>query len=238
MSDLSAATERLRSELAGHCELELLLVDDGSTDETWDLMQSHFGNRTDVRFLRHETNRGIAAAISTGVRHARADVVASLDADCTYDPLVLVPMQRLLKDDVDLVVASPYHPAGDVEGVPAWRLALSRLASRLYRVVLRNKLHTYTSCVRIYRRSSVVDLPLRNGGFVGVVELVCQLDRDGGKIVEYPAVLRVRKTGHSKMRVARTTWDHLRLLAWAAWLRLFGRAPRFGRPVACVTDQL
>jgi dolichol-phosphate mannosyltransferase len=238
LTQLATATERLRSELGRHCELELLLVDDGSTDETWNLMRQHFGDRTDVTLLRHETNRGIAAAIATGLAHARADVVASLDADCTYDPLILVPMRQLLKDDVDLVVASPYHPSGNVEGVAAWRLALSRMASRLYRVVLRNKLHTYTSCVRVYRRNSVIELPLGNGGFVGVVELVWQLDRMGGKIVEHPAVLRVRKTGQSKMRVARTTCDHLRLLSRAARQRLFGRVPRFARPVPCAADHL
>ena len=103
--------------------------------------------------MRHEANRGLAAAIPTGLAETQAEIVASLDADCTYDPLQLVPMLRLLAPDVDLVVASPYHPRGTVEGVAAWRLALSRLASRLYRCVMRNKLHTYTSCVRVYRRS-------------------------------------------------------------------------------------
>ena len=160
------------------------------------------------------TNRGIAAAISTGPA-TRAGRDRRLDRrhDCTYDPLQLVPMLRLFEQDVDAVVASPYHPAGSVVGVPAWRLGLSKLASRLYRGVFRNKLNTYTSCVRVYRRSSVVNLPLRNGGFVGVVELLWQLDRRGGKIVEHPATLTVRKTGHSKMRVARTTLLHLRLLS-------------------------
>ena len=161
LADLLSATERLRSAIEDQCELELLLVDDGSTDDTWQRMQACFGDRTDVILLRHENNRGIAAAIATGVAHARAEVVASLDADCTYDPLVLAPMMRLLENDVDMVVASPYHPAGGVEGVPAWRIRLSRLASRLYRVVLRNKLYTYTSCVRIYRRSAIIDLPLQ-----------------------------------------------------------------------------
>jgi len=220
LQNLRAALARLRSALDGQCRLELLLVDDGSTDDTAALLHDYFGEQNHMTILRHVTNRGIAAAIATGLRHARTEMVASLDADCTYDPLQLVHMLPLLADDVDLVVASPYHPGGAVEGGSAWRLVLSRMASRFYRAVLRNKLHTYTSCVRIYRRSSVVDLALRNGGFVGVTELVWQLDRRGGKIVEHPAVLTVRKTGHSKMRLARTTWAHLRLLGRAACLRL------------------
>ena len=190
-------------------------------------MSEMFGGHRDVQLIQHPTNRGIAAAIQAGIEHARSEIVASLDADCTYDPLQLLPLVRLLSEGVDLVVASPYHPEGKVVGVPAWRLALSKFASRLYRVVLRNKLHTYTSCVRVYRRSSVVDLPLSNGGFVGIVELVWQLDRRGGIIAECPAVLSVRRTGQSKMRVARTALAHARMLGIAAWLRLFGpRLPR------------
>jgi dolichol-phosphate mannosyltransferase len=220
LANLKTAIEGLRSALAGSFELELLLVDDGSTDETAALMCKYFEDEPRVRILRHEPRRGIAAAIATGLQQARTEIVASLDADCTYDPLELVSMLRLLSDDVDLIVASPYHPQGGVENVPAWRLSLSRSASRLYRLVLRNKLHTYTSCVRVYRRSSVVDLPVKNSGFVGVIELVWQLDRRGGKIVEHPAVLKSRVFGQSKMRVARTALAHLRLLSRAAWLRL------------------
>jgi dolichol-phosphate mannosyltransferase len=214
---------RLRQALAGQFETEMVLVDDGSADATWQLLQGHFGDDVAARMIRHETNRGIAAAIATGLTHASAEIVGSIDADCTYEPVQLQSLLAHLTDDVDIVVASPYHPAGSVVGVASWRLALSRMASRLYSLVLRNQLHTYTSCFRVYRRSAVVDLPLTRGGFVGVVELLWQLDRRGGRIVECPAVLQVRTTGQSKMRVVRTACAHLGLLAEAAWQRLLGR---------------
>jgi hypothetical protein len=69
----------------------------------------------------------------------------------------------------------------------------------------------------------VVDLPLRNGDFVGVVELAWQLDRRGGTLVEHPAVLKTRAVGSSKMRVVRTTLAHLRLLTRALILTFFPR---------------
>jgi dolichol-phosphate mannosyltransferase len=222
LANLASAMVRLRAALAGQYQVEFLLVDDGSTDATWQLMHDFFYGQTDVRLLRHDVNRGLAAAIATGLRQARAEIVASLDADCTYDPLQLVPMLALLGDGVDLVVASPYHPQGAALGIPRWRLALSQSASRLYRAVMHNKLHTYTSCVRVYRRSSVIDLPPTSNGFAGVAELLWQLDRRGGKVLECPTVLTVRQTGRSKMRIARTALAHLRLLARAAWLRLMG----------------
>jgi glycosyltransferase involved in cell wall biosynthesis len=230
---LAAALDRLEAQLAGQYDLELVLVDDGSTDRTWKALQSRFANRSNARLVQHEQNRGIAAAIATGIAAASADVVASIDADCTYDPALLAQMLPLLTSEVDLVVASPYHPRGAVQNVPAWRLALSKLASRMYGCVLRNKLHTYTSCFRVYRRAAVVDLPLTNRGFVGVAELVWRLDALGSTIVECPALLEVRRTGHSKLKVVRATLGHLRLLARAAWHRLLRPLPH--KPTATMT---
>ena len=132
-------------------------------------------------------------------------------------------MLPLLADGVAMVVASPYHPLGKVNHVPPWRLKLSKAASGLYRLVLKQKLHTYTSCFRVYRRSLVANVPLRSTGFVGIAELVCELDRRGLKVVECPATLDIRTTGQSKMRVLRAGWAHLKLIASAGCTRLFGR---------------
>ena len=220
---LSKLTSRLSvvlNELGLDYRVELVFVDDGSTDETYRQLKKTYTGCDHVRLIRHEANRGLAAAIASGLAAARGEIAATIDADCTYDPTLLVQMLPALADDIDMVVASPYHPDGSVEGIAAWRLALSKTASRLYRLLLRNKLHTYTSCFRIYRRTAVVDLPVRSTGFVGVVELLWQLDAAAGKIAEFPARLTVRRTGQSKMRVARTTLAHLRLLARIALANL------------------
>lgn len=220
---LASALIGLRGQLCGQYELEFVLVDDGSTDRTWECLRAEFGGQPHVKLVQHPTNRGIAAAIATGIERASAETIASLDADCTYDPRQLAELLPLLTDGVDLVVASPYHPRGAVENVPAWRLAISKLASRMYRLVLRNKLHTYTSCFRVYRRSAVIDLPLRNDGFVGIAELVWRLDAQGATIVECPAVLSVRRSGRSKLKIVRATLGHLRLLCRAASGRFLRR---------------
>jgi hypothetical protein len=96
---------------------------------------------------------------------------------------------------------------------------LSKGASFLYRRVLRSKLSTYTSCFRIYRRSAVADLEIKENGFLGVAETLGKLDLSGGKIVEYPAVLEVRLFGFSKMKTARTILGHLKLLSYLLRLR-------------------
>jgi dolichol-phosphate mannosyltransferase len=134
------------------------------------------------------------------------------------------------EDGVAAVTASPYHPDGGVAGVAAWRLWLSKLASSFYRVLSQNKLHTYTSCFRVYRREAVADIHLRYRRFAGVAEILWHLDRAGGKVVEYPIVLHCRQVGQSKLRVVPVMLEHLRLLTRCAWERLFTAGKPVFRP--------
>jgi polysaccharide deacetylase family protein (PEP-CTERM system associated) len=193
-------------------KLSFIFVDDASTDGTWDVLKRLFGEKENCRLVQHPQNRGVAAAILTGIRHADTEIVCSIDCDCSYDPHDLMQMVPLMTDGVDLVTASPYHPQGKVMNVPNWRLGLSRGASWLYGKVLRHKLSTYTSCFRVYRRSRIVDLQLKEFGYLGVAETLGILDLQGAHIIEFPATLRVRILGQSKMKVARTIVGHLKNL--------------------------
>jgi len=231
---LSRSLDELKMELAGGYSLQFILVDDGSGDQTWPLLNQHFGSRSDCRLLRHDQNRGVTAAILTGLEHSH-EIACSMDCDCSYDPYELKPMLALLAPDVDLVVASPYHPKGRVSKVPAWRLSLSRGASLLYRVVTGSDLRTFTSCLRVYRRSAALATPLQYSGFLGVAELAGKFVLDGRRIAEHPATLEARLFGCSKMRVAATIAGHLRLLASLAWFRLTGS--RLAAPLSARADQ-
>ena len=164
--------------------------------------------------MRHERNRGIAAAIATRTGRAPSEIVASIDADCTYEPVQLVSAVPLLADDVDMVVASPYHPAGKVVGVAAWRL-LCRAASRLYRSSCEtNCTPTRAASASIARaRWSICRYPRRFCGRCGAA-LAARSGRRTNRRMSRRRELRT--TGQSKMRVARTAFAHLGLLAQAA----------------------
>lgn len=200
-----------------------IFVDDCSTDRTNELLKKLFGAKANFTIVRHEKNRGVAAAIMTGIGAAKTEIVCSMDCDCTYDPHELKNMIPLLQTDVSLVTASPYHPEGKVLNVPAWRLTLSKGSSFLYRQVLRQKLATYTSCFRVYRKSAVDKLVIEEDGFLGVAELLGKLDIQRKKIVEYPATLAVRLFGYSKMKLLKTILGHLKLLSRLLKLRLSSR---------------
>ena len=214
---LMEALDRLPERLRGIADCEFVFVDDGSSDRTFEMLQARIEGRANARIERHPVNRGLAAAIRTGVLATDAPVIVSIDADLSYDPREIAPMLALLGGDgsaaADVVTASPYHPRGSVRGVPGWRLLLSRTLSRCYRLLLRQPLYTWTACFRAYRRAAVADLPLDNGGFLGTAELLVRVLRRGGVVREHPCELGVRSYGQSKMRVLRTIGGHLRLLA-------------------------
>ncbi|HET6163295.1 MAG TPA: glycosyltransferase [Planctomycetota bacterium] len=212
----------VRDELAATTALRFVLVDDGSPDGTREALPQVFGGVPDCEIVLHDKNRGVAAAILTGIAHARTDLVATIDADCSYDPLLLREMLPLARD-ADVVTASPYHPQGRVQNVPRWRLFLSRTLSRIYDRLLHDKLYTYTSCFRIYRRKAVEGLELSDGGFPGMAEILIRMIRRGARVVEFPTLLESRVLGVSKMRTLRTIRGHLKLLKRLRSER--GRAP-------------
>ena len=222
---LANTLESVERSLAHRYELEFVFVDDHSTDDTWGSLTRLFGEKANCRLMRHAINSGVAIGILTGIGAAKTEIVASIDCDCTYDPHELGNMLDLLRDDVDMITGSPYHPEGSVRNVPAWRLSLSKGASALYRRLLHQKLGTYTSCFRIYRRSRVLNMRLTRGGFLGVAEMMGKLALNGSTIVEYPTTLNVRVLGYSKMKVMRTITGHLGLMVELLWLRAFGERP-------------
>jgi glycosyltransferase involved in cell wall biosynthesis len=209
--------------LSPRYEVETIFVDDHSVDRSWPLLSELFGGRSRCLRLRHARNRGVAACIGTGLRSARSEIVCSIDCDCSYDPHELAQMIPLLGDGVAMVTASPYHPDGHVRNVPRWRLLLSRTLSRMYRVILRQPLYTYTSCFRVYRRSAVLGVEPHRGGFLGVAEMIGKLTLSGATVVEYPTTLEVRVLGYSKMRVLRTVVGHVGLIATLTAERVVGR---------------
>ncbi len=205
--------------------LELVLVDDGSRDDTLARLQSLADQRANVRVVRHEHNRGLGAAMRTGYAHAHGNVLVTTDSDGTYPFTEIPKMLTLLAPDVDIVVASPYHPQGGVEGVPRYRLLLSQGASLLYRVLLKWDVHTYTAMFRAVRREAAHRTPSEATGFLMPAEFLANALLLGYRVAEFPTVLHVRRYGQSKARVARIILAHLRFQMRLIGYRLTGRRP-------------
>lgn len=193
-------------------KVELVLIDDGSTDGTYLLLKEIFGLRPSTKIIKHEHNLNLGAAIRTGVAESSGEWIANLDSDCTYDPNLLLPMLAEMEEGADLVTVSPYHPHGRVVGVPAYRMFLSKTLTAIYRIILRKKIHTFTALARVYRRAIYHQTASSANDFTAVAEMMLKALKQNKKAVEVPAVLSVRRFGESKMKTVRVIRAHLRLL--------------------------
>ncbi len=201
------------AELAKNQEVELILVDDGSIDGTGPALRATFGhghwNGVAIKVEHHPVNQGLGAAIRTGLTAASGQVIVTTDSDGTYQFTEIPALLALLTPEIDIVTASPYHPSGNVDGVPAYRLALSRGSSTMYRLLTSRQVHTYTALFRAYRRHVIENVPFESNGFLAGTELLVNAMRMGFQVAEYPTVLRSRVLGVSKAKLARTIQAHL-----------------------------
>lgn len=194
---------------------ELIFVDDGSTDATYSKLKEFYNDRIgkDAKVIRHPKNRGVGAALKTGILDSDGCYIAAMDSDCTYEPINFIDMLRILKrEQADMITASPYHPEGSVDNVPLYRLFLSINLSRIYNIVLRCKFYTYTSIFRIYRAEAVKSTDFKSDGFLSMAEIFIRMHQKGYRILEYPTTLMVRKFGTSKAKILKVIIEHLHFI--------------------------
>jgi len=198
--------------VASRHTVELIFVDDGSTDDTHQLLERAFSSRPNTRIIRHPRNLNLGAAIRTGIAESKGEWIVNLDSDCTYDPSLLEPMLAEMERGADLVTVSPYHPQGRVDGVPAYRMFLSKSLTAMYRLILRKQIYTFTALARVYRRGIYDRIASPAFDFTCLAEMMLKALKQNLRVAEVPAVLSVRRFGESKMKTARVIRAHLKLL--------------------------
>ena len=198
----------------GHInDIEIVFVDDGSKDNTSAALKNAFGSfkhsSISIKFEKHDVNLGLGAALRTGFKTVTGDIIVTTDSDGTYHFSTIPSLLGHLTGDVAIVTASPYHPKGDVVGVPGYRIFLSRGSSLLYRLLLNWKIHTYTALFRAYRREVVDQISFSANDFLGATELMVKAMLKGYQVDEFPAALHQRVFGVSKAKLIRTIKSHL-----------------------------
>lgn len=187
---------------------EVLAVDDGSSDGTADALR-----KLPITVLSHERNRGMGAAIRTGLAEAKGELVATLDADLSFAPGQLSALLKRQKEtDADLVAGSPYLTPEGMAAVTWSRRLPSLMLNALYRGLFSHRLTSYTPVFRLYKASALRGLALTSEGFEINAEIAARMVRAKLKVAEAPAVLDERRAGVSKLSRARELRRHLALV--------------------------
>ena len=223
--NLPPLLDRVRGAWSGRFPFRVLVVDDGSRDETASVAAAAAGH-IPIDVVRHERNRGLAAAIRTGIhevcrRAGDDDFVVTMDADNSHPPELVSAMLGRLDEGYDLVIASRFVHGGKEEGVPWRRRLLSRAASVVFRCVCPIPgVRDYTTGFRAYRARLLKDLwdihgdhLIEAAAFSVMTEILLKARAARPRIAEVPLVLRYDlKEGPSKMRLGRTIRDYAVLM--------------------------
>ncbi|RJE47729.1 MULTISPECIES: glycosyltransferase family 2 protein [unclassified Dehalobacter] len=207
--------------------IQVLLVDDGSIDDTAEIVSTYARDHGYVTLVRHHGNKGLGEAVKTILRHALEtlkddDVLVTMDADNTHSPLLIESMIETLNSrDLDLVVASRFTSGGYEIGLKTLRKFFSRGARCFFKLFFRIKnLNDYSSGYRAYRVRVIRKAQDRwkelitTNGFDCMAEIVAKFSRMEVKAGEVPLILHYQqKEGASKMQVSKTVRGYFALLA-------------------------
>jgi dolichol-phosphate mannosyltransferase len=187
---------------------ELIFVDDGSTDSTWEKIQAAHKSDARVRGLRHEKNCGQSAALWTGIQHTTAPVLATLDGDRQNDPADLPRMLAEL-EHVDFVCGARLQRQDNFV-----RRASSRVARWARRAVLGVDFADTGCAVRVFKRSALDGVFPFNGLHRFLPILV---HGGGARTKEVPVNHRPRVAGVSKYGIGNRLWRGIADLFAIAW---------------------
>ena len=205
-------------------EYEIIVVDDGSTDDTFTLSEEYKSDNLNVHIHKHPVNMGMGRALRTGFKNATGDIIITIDADLSYNPSHITKLASVLLNDetIDIAIGSPYMEGGNVKNVPFIRLFISKIANKFVGFSMPENLSTVTSVLRAYRREVLESMELESNGTNINLEILSKAIATRYKIKEVPAILEGRELGQSKLKFRSKTISHVLFSFYEKPMILFG----------------
>ena len=199
---------------------EVLVIDDGSKDNTADEVRRLQKKYKNIKLVQHGKNLGLGAGTRTGIKNARGSLIIFLDADFTFHPREIPKLlAKYRSGDYDCVIGSQFGKGGKTK-MQAHRKFLSKSVNIMYRHLLGQDITTMSSIFRLYRRDALKGISMKSHGFDICAEILFDMIKKNRRVVEVPVTLTTRIYGESKISNTKEIKNHLKLLSKVAKWRI------------------
>lgn len=165
--------------------IELVIVDDASTDGTRDILKEYEG-KPNIQVYYHEKNKGKAGAIKTGIPHTTGDIISIQDGDLETNPNDFVHLtEPIKKGEAQVVYGSRYYGGDEKSLYSAYKFG-ARFLSVVVNVLYNQNITDEATCYKVFRADILKQIPLAYDRFEFCPEVTAKVSKMGYKIKELP----------------------------------------------------
>lgn len=190
---------------------EIIIVDDGSTDGTRDILaQIEAENRPNVRIYYHDHNQGKGAAVVTGFGKATSDVFLIQDADFEYDPREYPTLLKPIEEGIATVVFGSRFLGGPRKAMNFWNMVANRGLTLATNILYNAILSDMETCYKVFRAEVVQGMKIRSRRFEFEPEITAKVLKKGIRIYEVPISYNGREWNEGK----KIKWTDAPIALW------------------------
>ena len=196
-NEVQNISEILKRVQATELPWEILIVDDGSTDGTRDILKELDG-KDSIRVILHEKNQGKGAAVRTGFSEAKGDVFLIQDADLEYDPRDYPAILKPIEEGIADVVYGSRFLGGPRRSTMFWHMVANKLLTLATNILYNNILTDMETGYKVFRREVLDGITIHSNSFNFEPEFTAKILKKKVRIFEVPITFNPRDYSDGK----------------------------------------